>query len=83
MNLTYLERKELNWLSKEVTGVESKWRTLVRKGVPKNMKQIAPKVWQSERRWFFTFEEVKAYLFEIKALKDKYIEDLKKKNANK
>jgi hypothetical protein len=68
MQVTYKERQELNELSKEILGVPSRWRTLVRKGVPKNVRQLGPKAWTQERRWFFTPEEVKTYLFEIKEL---------------
>jgi hypothetical protein len=37
--MTYLERQELNALSKKVFGVSSKWQKLVNKGVPEPMER--------------------------------------------
>jgi hypothetical protein len=78
VNFTREEREELNTLSKEVLGKSSKWRnTGYKKGVrkPKEERTIGA----SDYKWLLTFEDVKAWLLQVKDAKDKLLAEMKAK----
>jgi hypothetical protein len=70
--MTYLERKELDTLSKEVFGTTSRWRKLLARGDRRNVtygerKSQKHKIKSTTEVKSFTRESVKAYMLELKA----------------
>lgn len=90
MNITYKERQELNALSKEVFGVSSKWRTML-KGAVKPAKDELGKVimpykvghkgnYVRHTRWEVpTLEAVRKQILDIKAKQAEMLAEMKTK----
>lgn len=73
--MTFLERKELNALSKEVYGASSRWQTLLRKGVNiiESKKNVGRKgKYDTKSKWRpITLEAIKQQMLAIKAASHK------------
>lgn len=67
--MTYQQRQELINLSKEVFGRPSFWNKLFKTGVTDKTTK--------KQKYFYDFEEIKAYILEVKANTEKLLEDMK------
>ncbi len=79
MKLTHDERLYLNALSKNIYGATSYWRNKIANGVlrPKSNVRGA-----SDMRYFFSYEEIKAYMLEVKETREKLLAEMKAEQQN-
>lgn len=75
---TFIERKELNELSKEIFGKSSFWhKHIYKKGIKKTKDELTPQdtTYRQKRKWPNSFDELKAGMIKIKEATAKYIKD--------
>ncbi len=77
MNISRNEREELKGLSKEVFGKPSFWQRLYHRGAKRTKAEALER--GTSYKYFFGFEDIKAYMLTLKEANAKFMAEMKAK----